>query len=95
MEEIAKWLDNGSPVDVIYLDFQKAFGKVPYQRLLLILKAYGIGDGIVDRIEQWLTDRKQIAVCRSRGGGFKLEISFAWGTTRISVRTFIVLNIHQ
>ena len=58
-EEITKWLDDGSSVDVIYLDFQKAFDKVPHQRLLLKLKAHGIGDGIIDWIEQWLTDRRQ------------------------------------
>ena len=32
-EEITKWVDDGSQVDVIYLDFQKAFDKVPHQRL--------------------------------------------------------------
>ena len=32
-EEITKWVDDGSPVDVIYLDFQKAFDKVLHQRL--------------------------------------------------------------
>ena len=33
LEGITKWVDDGSPVDVIYLDFQKAFDKVPHQRL--------------------------------------------------------------
>ena len=33
-----------------------SFDKVPHQRLLLKLKAHGIGDGIVNWIEQWLTD---------------------------------------
>ena len=56
-----KWIDEGSPVDIIYLDFQKAFDKVPHQRLLLKLKAHVIGDGIIDWIEQWLTDRRQHA----------------------------------
>ena len=59
LEEITKWIDEGSPVNIIYLYCQKAFDKVPHQRLLLKLKAYGIGDGIIDWIEQWLTDRRQ------------------------------------
>ena len=33
LEEITKWVDDGSPVVIIYLDFQKAFDKVPNQRL--------------------------------------------------------------
>ena len=41
----------GSPLYIINLDFQKAFDKVPHQRLLLKLKAHGIGDGIIDWIE--------------------------------------------
>ena len=62
LEEITKWIDVGLPVDIIYLDFQKAFDKVPHQRLLLKLKAHGIGDSITDWIEQWLTDRRQRVV---------------------------------
>ena len=61
-EEIIKWLDERSPVDIIYLDFQKAFDKVPNKKLLLILKAHGIGDGTIDWMEQWLTDRRQRVV---------------------------------
>ena len=56
-DEITNWIDEGSPVN-----FQKAFDKVPNQRLLLTLKAHVIGDGIIDWIEQWLTDRRQRVV---------------------------------
>ena len=37
----------------------QAFDKVPLQRLLLKLKAHVIGDGIIDWIEQWLSDRRE------------------------------------
>ena len=59
MEEITKWVDDGSPVDVVYLDFQKVFDKVPHQRLLLNLEAHSIGNGVINWIEKWLTHRKQ------------------------------------
>ena len=58
-EEVSKWVGDGSPVDVIYLDFQKAFDKVPNQRLILKLKSHGMGNSIINWIEQWLTDRRQ------------------------------------
>ena len=59
-EEITTWLDEGSHVDIIYLNFRKAFDKVPHQRLPLKLKARCIEDGIIDWIEHWLTDRRQV-----------------------------------
>ena len=62
LEEIIKWIDEGSPVNIIYLDFQKAFDNVPHQRLLLKLKAHGIADGTIDWIEQRLTDRRHRVV---------------------------------
>ena len=52
--EITKWVDDGSPVDVVYLDFQKSFDKVPHQRLLLKQKAHGIGNDVINWIEKWL-----------------------------------------
>ena len=58
LEEITKWVDDGSPVDVIYLDFQKAFDKFPHQRLISKLKSHGMGNSIINWIEQWLTDRR-------------------------------------
>ena len=87
LEEITKWIDVGSPVDIIYLDFQKAFDKVPHQRLLLKLKAHGIGDSITDWIEQWLTDRRQRVVvdfgkckCLHTGHG-NLDVNYKMGDT--------------
>ena len=58
-EEITKWVDVGSPVDVAYLDFRKAFDKVPHQRLLLKRKAHGIGNAVINWIEKWLTHSRQ------------------------------------
>ena len=59
----------------IYLDFQKAFDKVPHQRLLLKLKAHGIGDSITDWIEQWLTDRRQRVVVDGEVSNWKSVLS--------------------
>ena len=81
-EEITKWVDEGSPVDVIYLDFQKAFDKVPHQRLILKLKAHGMGNSIINWIEQWLTDRKQRVVV---GGGVSSWKSVMSGVPQGSV----------
>ena len=42
-EEITKWINKGLPVDIIYVDFQKACDKVLHQRLQLKIKSHGIG----------------------------------------------------
>ena len=44
------------------LIFSERFDKVPHQRLLHKLKAHGIGDGIINWIEQWLTYKRQRVV---------------------------------
>ena len=75
LEEITKWIDKGSPVDIIYLDFQKAFNKVSHQKLLLKLKAHGIRDGIINWIEQWVTDRRQRVVVDGEVSNWKSVLS--------------------
>ena len=42
LEYVTSAVDQGKPVDVIYIDFQKAFDKVPHERLLSKLKAWYI-----------------------------------------------------
>ena len=55
-------MDKGKDVDVIYLDFAKAFDLVPRQRLLVKLKAHGVDGNLLAWIGDWLKDRKQKVV---------------------------------
>ena len=41
MDKITEALDKGESVDVIFLDFAKAFDKVPIRRLLEKVRAHG------------------------------------------------------
>ena len=59
LESLTYHVDQGLPVDVLYLDFSKAFDKVKHQRLISKLRAHGIRPEISRWIENWLTDRKQ------------------------------------
>ena len=75
MEHISKWADDGSPVDVIYLDFQKAFDKVPHQRLLIKLKFNGTGESVVNWVRDWLSGRKQRFVVEGEESSWRPVIS--------------------
>ena len=59
MEQWADWIDNKKQIDVIYLDFLKAFDTVPHMHLLTKLEAFGIKGKLLDWIGQFLLDRKQ------------------------------------
>ena len=62
LEKSTKIFDAGDPLDIIYLDFAKAFDKVPHQRLLSKMRAMGIEGHILRWIEAWLKDRRQRTV---------------------------------
>ena len=47
------------PVDIIYLDFQKAFDTVPHERLLNQLQRYGISGNVHSWIKSYLNQRTQ------------------------------------
>ena len=56
---VMSMLDEGAAVDIIYLDFQKAFDKVPHRRLMCKIREAGIGGKLGDWIENWLGNRIQ------------------------------------
>ena len=55
MENVTTLLDEGQNIDIVYLDFKKAFDTVPHERLLVKLKAYGICGGVLKWIENFLS----------------------------------------
>lgn len=57
-------LDKNSAIDCVYLDFAKAFDKVPHHRLNLKMKSYGIGGNLLNWLTDFLDNRKQQVVIK-------------------------------
>ena len=51
--------DNNKAVDLVYLDFQKAFDKVPHERLIVNVNAHGIQGDAARWMKNWLAGRRQ------------------------------------
>ena len=62
-------------MDVVYLDFQKGFDKVLYQRLLLKLNTHGIGNYVINWIEKWLKHRRQRVIVDGEISNWKSVLS--------------------
>ena len=61
-DKILSYLEQGINVDMVYLDFSKAFDKVNHGILLDKLKSIGIGGKVAKWIFSFLHDRKQVAI---------------------------------
>lgn len=61
-DQVTLALDDNVPVDIVFLDFAKAFDKVPHKALMSKLRAYGVWGKVGDWIEAWLSNRK-MRVC--------------------------------
>ena len=53
-------------IDAIYMDFQKAFDKVPHQRLLHKMSGYGFDGQMQDWVSAFLRDRKHRVVVNGK-----------------------------
>ncbi|KAF2343169.1 Reverse transcriptase domain [Trinorchestia longiramus] len=60
--EVNRIYDSTKAVDLVYLDFQKAFDKVPHERLMAKVEAHGIRGNYSRWIRNWLTGRTQRVV---------------------------------
>ena len=59
IDDWTRTLEEGDPVDAVYLDFSKAFDSVPHARLLKKMDAYGIRGKLLGWIRDFLIGRKQ------------------------------------
>ena len=62
LEFVTRIVDEGKNMDIVFLDFAKAFDKVLKERLLAKLAAHGVEGKVLQWVRRWLTDRKQRVV---------------------------------
>ena len=71
VEDVSMAIDDGEDVDVIYLNFKKAFDKVPYERLLRKLHGYGKRGKVYSWIKEFLSNRRQRVVVNGQYSDWK------------------------
>ena len=82
LEEITRSIDQKCQVDILILDFSKAFDTVAHRRLLQKLDHYGIRGSMLQWLASWLTNRKQQVVV---DGEFSSEVKVTSGVPQGTV----------
>ena len=69
-DKVTGWIDEGKSVDVLYVDFKKAFDKVDHERLMIKLKAVGIDGKLWGWLKDWLSGRFQRVMVNGKASGW-------------------------
>ena len=77
-------------MDALYLDFQKAFDKVSHIKLLIEMARYGIDDGVVRWVGNWLSGRRQRVVIERVASGWEWVLSGVLQGSVLGAVLFIV-----
>ena len=76
-EEVTKYVDEGNPVDVLYLDFSKAFDKVPHKRQVEKVKSH---NGIGSNIWRWIGEDYNRDWCSCRHYSLFISMTLMTGS---------------
>jgi hypothetical protein len=79
------FLHQNEQVDGIFLDFSKAFDKVPHQRLLEKLSYYGVRGNLHNWIKDFLANRKQEVVLEGKHSS-RSEVTSGASASQLIVR---------
>jgi len=74
-DNMTGWVDEGRAVDVVYLNFSKAFDTVSHNILLGKLRNCGLDEWSVRWIENWLNGRTQRVVISGAESSWRLVTS--------------------
>ena len=66
MDILTTSLDQGVPVDIVYMDLQKAFDTVLHKRLLYKIEYCGITGNLLRWISRFLSNRRQCVVLNGK-----------------------------
>ena len=92
LEEITEAVYNGDEVDIIYLDFCKAFDKVPHKRLLKKIEGYGIKGQILKWIESFFVEPETKS--HDKWILLRMATSNKWHSSGKCTRTNLVNNLY-